>query len=464
MSDKQKTIKKVVSISGKGLHTGKECTLTFKPAEVNHGYKIKRVDIEGEPVIRAIVENVTDTSRGTTIEENGVKASTIEHVLSAVYGLGIDNILIEANSQEFPILDGSSYHIAKLLIDAEIVEQDADKEYFEITSNISYIKEDEGVEFLAVPDKQYSLNVLLDYTSTVLTNQYSSINSMEDYLNEISKARTFVFLHELEMLVKNGLIKGGDIDNAIVLVEKEVDRKSLDELAKFFNQPKVDIIPEKGILNNVELQYSNEPARHKLLDLIGDLALIGVPIKGRIFARKPGHKANTEFAKRIKAAIKKARSSNTAPNIDLSAKPVMDTIDIMKTLPHRPPFLLIDKIMHLDNKTVIGVKNVTMNEPFFVGHFPKEPVMPGVLQIEAMAQTGGILVLNSVDDPENYSTYFLKIENAKFKKKVVPGDTIVFKCEIVGEIRRGIASMKAQAFVGESLVSEADLMAQIAKK
>ena len=464
MSDKQKTIKKVVSISGKGLHTGQECTLTFKPAEANTGYRIKRIDMDGEPEIRAIVENVTDTSRGTTVEEKGAKASTIEHVLSAVYGLGIDNILIEADSQEFPILDGSAYPVAKLLLEAGIEEQEAEKDYFEITDNISYINENEGIEFLAVPDKQYSLNVLLDYTSTVLTNQYASINSMADYIEEISKARTFVFLHELEMLVDNGLVKGGDIDNAIVLVENEVSRESLNKLATFFNQPKVDVVPEKGILNNVELQYSNEPARHKLLDLIGDLALIGVPIKGRIFARKPGHKANTEFAKRIKAAIKKSRSANSAPNIDLNAKPVMDTIDILNTLPHRPPFLLIDKIMYLDNKTVIGVKNVTMNEPFFVGHFPKEPVMPGVLQIEAMAQTGGILVLNSVEDPENYATYFLKIDNAKFKRKVVPGDTIVFKCEIVGEIRRGIASMRAQAFVGENLVSEAELMAQISKK
>ena len=463
MSDKQKTIEKAVSISGKGLHTGQECTLTFKPAEVDFGYKFQRIDIEDKPIIRAIVENVVDTSRGTTIAEKGNKISTIEHALSAVYGLGIDNILIEIDGEEVPIIDGSSYQFAKILVDAGIIEQDKDKEYFEITSNISYVNEEEGVEFLAVQDKDYSLNVLIDYKSTVLTNQYASINSMSEYYDSISKSRTFVFLHELEMLVKNGLIKGGDINNAIVLVDKDVKKETLDELSTFFKQPKLDVIPDKGILNNLELEYPNEPARHKLLDLIGDLALVGVPLKGRIFARKPGHYNNTEFAKKIKSIIKKERSGNSAPKIDINAEPIIDINQIKNILPHRPPFLLVDKVLKMDDKVIVALKNVTMNEPFFVGHFPQEPVMPGVLIIEAMAQAGGILVLNTVEDPDNYSTYFMKIDNAKFKRKVVPGDTLVFKLEIIGEIRRGIAVMKAQAFVGEYLVSEADLMAQISK-
>ena len=463
MSDKQKTIKNAVSISGKGLHTGQECTLTFKPAEVDFGYKFQRIDIEDKPIIRAIVENVIDTSRGTTISEKGNKVSTIEHALSAVYGLGIDNILIEIDGEEVPIIDGSAYQYAKLLVEAGIVDQEKDKDYFEITSNISYVNEEEGVEFLAVQDKNYSLNVLLDYKSTVLTNQYASINSMSDYYDNISKARTFVFLHELEMLVKNGLIKGGDINNAIVLVDQDVKKETLDELSKFFKQPELDVTPDKGILNNLELEYPNEPARHKLLDLIGDLALIGVPLKGRIFARKPGHFNNTEFAKKIKSIIKKERSGNSAPKINLNAEPIIDINQIKRILPHRPPFLLVDKVLKMDEKTIVAIKNVTMNEPFFVGHFPQEPVMPGVLIIEAMAQAGGILVLNTVENPDDYSTYFMKIDNAKFKRKVVPGDTLVFNLQIMGEIRRGIAVMKAQAFVGEHLVSEAELMAQISK-
>ncbi len=463
MSDKQKTIKKAVSISGKGLHTGKECKITFNPAEVDFGYKFQRIDLENKPIINAIVENVTDTSRGTTISENGASVSTIEHALSAIYGLGIDNVLIEIDGVEVPILDGSSYPFAKLLIEAEIVEQDKDKEYFEITSNISYSKEADGVEYLAVQDQNYSLNVLLDYKSTVLTSQYASINSMDSYFENISKSRTFVFLHELEFLVKNGLVKGGDVNNAIVLVDNKVSKETLDELAVFFNQPKLEVVPEKGVLNNLELNYANEPARHKLLDLIGDLALIGVPLRGRIFARKPGHASNVEFARKIKKIIKKERSGVFAPKIDFNAEPFIDINQIKKILPHRPPFLLVDKVMKMDETTVVAIKNVTMNEPFFVGHFPQEPVMPGVLIIEAMAQAGGILVLNSVPDPENYSTYFMKIDNAKFKRKVVPGDTLVFKLEIIGPIRRGIAMMKAQAFVGDNIVSEAELMAQISK-
>jgi UDP-3-O-[3-hydroxymyristoyl] N-acetylglucosamine deacetylase/3-hydroxyacyl-[acyl-carrier-protein] dehydratase len=463
MTDKQKTIKKEVSIKGKGLHTGHICTLTFKPAPVNFGYKFKRTDIEGEPIVEASVKNVVDTSRGTTIEQNGVRISTVEHALSAIYGMGIDNILIEIDGPEVPILGGSAIKFSDLLLEAEIVDQEENRDYFIINDNISYTDESLGAEFLAVKDDNYSMNVLIDYDSDVLTNQYASINSMKNYYNEISKARTFVFLHELEQLVDNNLIKGGDLDNAIVIVDKEVKQETLDKLAEFFNQPKVNVVPKKGVLNNVELYYPNEPARHKLLDMIGDLALIGVRLKGRIFARRPGHTVNVEFAKKISNVIKKERSINSAPKIDLNKEPVLNTVDILKILPHRPPFLLIDKILYIDEKTIIGVKSVTMNEPFFVGHFPGEPVMPGVLQIEAMAQTGGILVLNTVPDPENYLTYFMKIDNAKFKRKVVPGDTLVFKLELVSPIRRGIAVMNAKAFVGENLVSEAELMAQISK-
>ena len=463
MADKQKTIKSSVSISGKGLHTGVVCNITFKPADCDHGYKFQRIDLDDKPIINASVENVVDTSRGTSIESNGARINTVEHALSAIYGLGIDNILIEIDGPEVPILGGSGIKFADLLLKAGIEEQEKNRDYFEITSNISFSDEENGVEFIAVPDENYSMNVLIDYDSSVLTNQYASINSMDDYYDEIARARTFVFLHELETLVNNNLIKGGDLNNAIVIVDKEVKQETLNKLATFFEQPKVDVVPQKGVLNNIDLFYSNEPARHKLLDLIGDLSLLGIRIKGRVFARRPGHTVNVEFAKKIRKVIKKERSNNSAPKIDLSATPVMDTTDIFKTLPHRPPFLLVDKVMHIDENTIIGVKNVTMNEPFFVGHFPGEPVMPGVLQIEAMAQTGGILVLNSVPDPENYLTYFMKIDNAKFKRKVVPGDTLVFKCELVSPIRRGIAVMKARAFVGDNIVSEADLMAQISK-
>ncbi len=463
MADKQKTIKSPVSISGKGLHTGVVCEITFKPAPCNHGYKFQRTDLEGSPIVNALVENVVDTSRGTSIETNGVRINTVEHALSAIYGLGIDNILIEIDGPEVPILGGSGIIFADLLLKAGIEEQEEDRKYFIITSNISYTDNEKGIEFLAVPDEHYSMNVLIDYDSSILTNQYASINTMSDYYKEIAKARTFVFLHELESLVKSNLIKGGDLNNAIVIVDKDVKQEVLDELANFFNLPKVDVVPQKGVLNNIDLYYTNEPARHKLLDLIGDLSLLGIRLKGRVFARRPGHSVNVEFAKTIRKVIKKEQSKNSAPRLDLNSKPVLETTDIFKILPHRPPFLLVDKVMHIDEKTIIGVKNVTMNEPFFVGHFPGEPVMPGVLQIEAMAQTGGILVLNSVPDPENYLTYFMKIDNAKFKRKVIPGDTLVFKCELVSPIRRGIAVMKAQAFVGENIVSEADLMAQISK-
>ncbi|MBN2669063.1 MAG: bifunctional UDP-3-O-[3-hydroxymyristoyl] N-acetylglucosamine deacetylase/3-hydroxyacyl-ACP dehydratase [Bacteroidales bacterium] len=463
MAVMQRTISKPVSFIGKGLHTGVETTLTFKPAPENTGYVFIRTDLEGQPHIKALAEFVTDTSRGTTIEQNGAKVSTIEHALAAVYGLELDNIYLEIDGPEVPILKGNSIDFIEGLQKVEFLEQEAEREYFEIKDNIGHVDPDKNVEYLAVADENYSLNVLVDYNSDVLTNQYASLNKISDFPSEIAKARTFVFLHELEFLVNNNLVKGGDLSNAIVIVDKEVSKETLDRLAQFFNQEKVEVVPEQGILNNLELAYPNEPARHKLLDVIGDLALIGYRLKGRIFARRPGHKSNVEFALKIRKIIKKQMSGTAAPDIDLNAEPLFDVNRIKQTLPHRYPFLLVDKIMQMDESSIIGVKNVTSNEPFFVGHFPAEPVMPGVLIIEAMAQTGGILVLNSVPDPENYSTYFMKIDGVKFKKKVVPGDTLVFKLSLMAPFRRGIAQMKAQAFVGETMVTEAEMMAQVVK-
>ncbi len=463
MSDLQKTISNSVAFSGKGLHTGLETTITFKPAPENTGYVFIRTDIDGHPQVEALAEYVTDTSRGTTVEKGGVKVSTVEHALSAVYSLEIDNIYIEIDGPEVPILKGNAVDFVQGLKKVGLTEQTAEREYFEIKDNIAYLDREKNVEYLAVPDANYSLNVLVDYNSNVLTNQYASLDRLSDFENEIASARTFVFLHELEILVEKNLVKGGDLDNAIVIVDKEVSQATLDKLAEFFNQDKVEVLPEQGILNNTGLNFQNEPARHKLLDVIGDLALVGMPIKGRIFARRPGHKSNVEFAQKLRKIIKKQMSGNAAPDIDLSAKPIYDINQIKGMLPHRPPFLLVDKIMELENNSIVGVKNVTLNEPFFVGHFPEEPVMPGVLIVEAMAQTGGILVLSGVPDPEKYSTYFMKIDNVKFKQKVVPGDTLVFRLNFTAPVRRGVVQMKAQAFVGENLVTEAELMAQVIK-
>ncbi len=463
MAVMQKTISGDVSFVGKGLHTGVETTITFKPAPENTGYVFVRTDIEGQPKIKALAEFVTDTSRGTTIEANGAVVNTIEHALAAVYGLQIDNVFIEVDGPEVPILKGNAIDFVKGLQEIGIEEQSSERVYFEIKDNIDHLDKEKNVEYLAVADENYSLNVLVDYNSAVLTNQYADLNCLTNFPKEIAPARTFVFLHELEFLVENNLVKGGDLDNAIVIVDKEINKASLDHLSEVFKQDKIDVIPEQGILNNLELNFVNEPARHKLLDLIGDLALIGYPIKGRVFARRPGHKSNVEFAKKIRKIAKKQLSGNSAPDIDITANPLYDINQIKNILPHRSPFLLVDKVMEMDEDSIVGVKNVTMNEPFFVGHFPSEPVMPGVLIVEAMAQTGGILVLATVEDPENYATYFMKIDSVKFKRKVVPGDTLVFKCSLVSPIRRGIAQMKAQAFVGDMMVTEAELMAQIAK-
>ena len=462
MTENQKTIKKPISFNGRGLHTGTEVKLTLAPAPENHGYQFIRTDLNDRPVIRAIAENVVETSRGTTLEENDVKVSTIEHVLAACAGSGIDNVIIELNGPEAPILDGSSKEYTEAISKAGLSDQESPRNIFRIEEKIEYRDEEHGIELIAFPDDKFSIDVKIDYNSKVLGFQYANLNDIKDFKEEIAPARTFVFLHELEFLLKNNLIKGGDVDNAIVIIDRKVSQDELDRLAELFNKPKVKVQPE-GILNNVELNYSNEPARHKLLDLLGDLALVGQPLHGKIIATRPGHYANNQFARLIRSKIKKDKLKKKAPRYDIN-NPVLDINEIKKILPHRFPFLMIDKVLHRDSKCVVGVKNVTANEPFFEGHFPQEPVMPGVLQVEAMAQVGGILVLNTVPDPEHYATYFMKINNVKFKKKVVPGDTLIIKADLLEPIRRGIAHMYAQIFVGDNLVSEGELMAQIVKE
>lgn len=457
----QSTIKTAVTVAGVGLHTGNEVKMTFKPAPTNHGVKFKRIDLEGQPEIKADVDYVVDISRGTTLEQNGARISTIEHVMAALAGLQIDNVLIELDGVETPIMDGSSKVFIEALYNAGIDNQKVKREIYTLRKQIVYRDEERDVEIMAVPADNYAVAVMIDYNSKVLGQQHASFSDISEFKDGFASSRTFCFLHELEMLLNNDLIKGGDLNNAIVVVDKTVDNKELGRLAALFNKPTVEVKKE-GILNNVELRYQNEPARHKLLDVVGDLSLIGMPIRAKIVATRPGHAANIEFAKKVKAEIKK--NGTMAPIYDPNHTPEKDINVIRKFLPHKYPFLLVDKIIELDQHRVVGLKNVTFNEQFFQGHFPEEPVMPGVLIIEAMAQTGGILVMNTVPDPENYSTYLLKISKARFKNKVVPGDTLLLQMEFISPIRRGICEMKGTAFVGDKIAVEAELVAKIAKK
>lgn len=461
MSIKQKTIQKEVSLNGIGLHTGKKVNLTFKPAPVNTGYTFVRTDLEGMPSIEALACYVSDTQRGTNIEKNGVIINTSEHVLAAIVGLDIDNIIIELDSPEPPIMDGSSKFFIKLLEEAGIEEQDGNREVYEVKEIISFKDEETGSEIMIMPSDKYEVTTMVDFGTKILGTQNATLKKMSDFKKEIANARTFSFLHEIEMLLDNDLIKGGDLNNAIVYVDKKLSDETMKKLSKAFKKDSVKVKPN-GILDNLTLHWANEAARHKLLDVIGDLALIGTKIKGKVIATKPGHKINTNFAKKMMTLIK-IEKRNKVPHYDLSLPPLMDIHKIMSILPHRPPFLLIDRILELSESHVVGMKNVTMNESFFVGHFPGAPVMPGVLQVEAMAQCGGILVLSTVPDPENYLTYFMKMNNVKFKQKVLPGDTLIFKAELMGSIRRGICHMQAYGYANNKLVVEAELMAQIVR-
>jgi len=464
MLKKQRTLKNKVTVSGTGIHTGVHANMTFCPAKPNHGIKFQRIDLEGSPIVEADVDNVVDLSRGTTIEQSGARINTVEHTLAALVGLQVDNVLIEIDGPEPPIMDGSSIEFIKAIKSVGFEDQDVQRNFFEIPESVIYKEEDRKVEIAALPlSSDYRVTVMVDYNSPVLGSQHASLNDISLFEKEIAASRTFCFLHELQALRKNNLIKGGNFHNAIVVVDKVIEEDELNDLASMFNVPKVEV-KEEGILNNVELRYSNEPARHKLLDLIGDLALVGRPLLGQILAARPGHAANIAFAKKVKRLIQRSARGNETPEYDPSMPAVLDINQISNVLPHDYPFRLVDRIVQLDESSVTGIKNVTINEPFFQGHFPGNPVMPGVLQIEAMAQTGGILLLSLVENPENYWTYFVGIDSCRFKKMVTPGDTLVIRCELTAPIKRGIAKMKGQAYVSGKLACEAHVSACLVKK
>ena len=457
---KQLTLNAPFSVHGKGLHTGMVIDAEFLPAPDNHGYKIQRTDLEGQPTIDAVAENVVQTERGTVIARGEVSVSTIEHAMAALYAAGIDNVLIKVSGPEMPILDGSAREFCEKIEAVGVAEQKDNKDYYVIKQKIEVRDEETGASIIVLPDKDFSVDVMVQFDSPVLSNQFASLESIENFGKEVASSRTFVFVREIEPLVKANLIKGGDLENAVVIYDREMEQSQLDALADLMNVPHKQV-SEFGYIQATPLRWSNEPARHKLLDIMGDLALIGRPLKGKVIATRPGHKINTSFAKKIRKEIK--RQEIQAPLYDPNKLPVMDNNRIRELLPHRYPFLLIDKIIERGDNYIVGVKNITANEPFFPGHFPQEPVLPGVLQIEAMAQTGGLLVLSGLDEPERYSTYFMKIDNVKFRNKVVPGDTLIFHVSFMTELRRGCAVMKGYAFVGEKVVSECEFMAQIIK-